>query len=119
MQVWLELRLVVPLRGIHELVYQGMALFAPKDISPTQHHTPATHSTPEVFFAHDGKFLGEGYWYLNTIYRREKARGYSGLEDLWSPGVLRLTLAPGQTVNFDCTTDPIEFPRVLDQAEQQ
>ena len=117
--VELEVRPLLALRGIHELMYQWNAPLSPQDISPTQHHIPATHSTPEVFFAHDGKFLGEGYWYLNTIYRREKERGYSGLEDLWSPGVVRFTLAPGQTVNFVCSTDPIELPRVLDQAEGQ
>lgn len=115
----LEVRPLLALRGIHELMYQWNAPLAPQNISPTQHHIPATHSTPEVFFAHDGKFLGEGYWYLNTIYRREKERGYSGLEDLWSPGVVRFTLAPGQTVNFVCSTDPIDLPKVLDEADRQ
>ena len=115
----LEVRPLLALRGIHELMYQWNAPLVPQSISPTQHHIPATHSTPEVFFAHDGKFLGEGYWYLNTIYRREKERGYSGLEDLWSPGVVRFTLAPGQTVNFVCSTDPIDLPKVLDEADRQ
>jgi predicted glycogen debranching enzyme len=117
--VELEVRPLLALRGIHELMYQWNAPLVPQAISPTQHHIPATHSTPEVFFAHDGKFLGEGYWYLNTIYRREKERGYSGLEDLWSPGVVRFTLAPGQTVNFVCSTDPIDLPKVLDEADRQ
>jgi predicted glycogen debranching enzyme len=117
--VELEVRPLLALRGIHELMYQWNAPLVPQNLTPSHHHIPATHSTPEVFFAHDGKFLGEGYWYLNTIYRREKERGYSGLEDLWSPGVVRFTLAPGQTVNFVCSTDPINLQTVLDKADLQ
>jgi predicted glycogen debranching enzyme len=117
--VELEVRPLFALRGIHELMYQWNAPLAPEQVAPGHHHIRATHATPEVFFAHDGKFAGEGYWYLNTIYRREQERGYSGLEDLWSPGVVRFALAPGQTVNFVCSTDPIDLPRVLDEAERQ
>jgi len=115
----LEVRPLLALRGIHELMYQWNAPLGAHDLSPNHHRIPATHSTPEVFFAHDGKFLGEGYWYLNTIYRREQERGYSGLEDLWSPGVVRFTLAPGQTVNFVCSTDPIHLPTSLERADRQ
>jgi predicted glycogen debranching enzyme len=115
----LEVRPLLALRGIHDLMYQWNGALAPETLGPGHHHVRATHATPEVFFAHDGKFAGEGYWYLNTIYRREQERGYSGLEDLWSPGVVRFTLAPGQTVNFACSTDPIDLPRVLADADLQ
>jgi predicted glycogen debranching enzyme len=114
-----EIRPLFALRGIHELMYQWNAALAPQNLSPTHHHIPATHATPEAFFAHDGKFTGEGYWYLNSIYRREQERGYSGLEDLWSPGVVRYTLAPGQTVHFVCSTDPIDLDRARKTAEKQ
>jgi predicted glycogen debranching enzyme len=117
--VELEVRPLFALRGIHELMYQWNAPLAPEQLGPGHHYIKATHATPEVFFAHDGKFAGEGYWYLNTIYRREQERGYSGLEDLWSPGVVRFALAPGQTVNFVCSTDPIDLPRVLAEADRQ
>jgi predicted glycogen debranching enzyme len=117
--VELEVRPLLAMRGIHELMYQWNAPLMPQEVATGHHHIAATHSTPEMFFAHDGKFVGEGYWYLNTIYRREKERGYSGLEDLWSPGVLRFTLTPGQTVNFVCSTDPIELSGVLARAEEQ
>jgi predicted glycogen debranching enzyme len=115
----LEVRPLFALRGIHELMYQWNAPLAPEQLGPGHHHIKATHATPEVFFAHDGKFAGEGYWYLNTIYRREQERGYSGLEDLWSPGVVRFALAPGQTVNFVCSSDPIDLARVLAEADRQ
>ena len=117
--VELEVRPLFALRGIHELMYQWNAPLTPQNLSPTHHHIPATHATPEAFFAHDGKFVGEGYWYLNSIYRREQERGYSGLEDLWSPGVVRYALMPGQTVHFVCSTDPIELERVTEAARLQ
>src|SRR5204862_4062169 len=117
--VELEVRPLFALRGMHELMYQWNAPLNPEALSDRHHHIKATHATPEVFFAHDGKFTGEGYWYLNTIYRREQERGYSGLEDLWSPGVVRFTLLPGQTVYFACSTDPIDLPRVRESAKQQ
>jgi predicted glycogen debranching enzyme len=115
----LEVRPLFALRGIHELMYQWNAPLVPENLAPAHHRIRATHATPEVFFAHDGKFVGEGYWYLNSIYRREQERGYSGLEDLWSPGAVRFTLAPGQTVHFACSTDPIELPRVVERAHKQ
>jgi predicted glycogen debranching enzyme len=117
--VELEVRPLLALRGMHELMYQWNAPLAPMSLAPGHHHIAATRSTPEVFFAHDGKFIGEGYWYLNTIYRRETERGYRGLEDLWSPGMVRFTLAPGQTVHFVFSTDPIDLPTVLERADRQ
>lgn len=117
--VEMEVRPLFALRGIHELMYQWNAALVPQNLSPSHHHIPATHATPEAFFAHDGRFISEGYWYLNTIYRREPERGYSGLEDLWSPGTIRFTIAPGQTVHFACSTDPIDLDRVKSVAIRQ
>src|SRR5438132_6376632 len=86
-----------------------------------QHHRiPPTSRTPEVFFAHDGAFDAEASsWYFNTIYRREQERGYAGLEDLWCPGAVKWKLAPGQSVHFVCSMDPIDLPKVLAKAETQ
>lgn len=117
--VELEVRPLFALRPIHEIMYQWNGNLAPQELSKGHHQIKATHATPEAFFAHDGRFTGEGYWYLNTIYRRENERGYSGLEDLWSPGVVRFTLAPGQTVHFACSTEPIDLPRIIAAAEKQ
>jgi predicted glycogen debranching enzyme len=80
---------------------------------------PATARTPEVFFAHTGTFEPEASWYVNNIYRREFERGYLGMEDLWSPGIIRFTLAPGQPVNFICSSDPIDLERALERADWQ
>lgn len=117
--VQFELRPLLALRGIHELGYQCNARFVVERRKPGHHRLAPTRKTPEFFFAHDGDFKHEPTWYLNTIYRREPERGYAGLEDLWMPGVVRWTLSPGQTVNFICSTEPVDLVEALHRADQQ
>jgi len=115
----LELRPLFALRPIHELMYQWNGRLGAEVHPSGCLRIPPSSRTPEVFFAHDGKFDGEAHWYLNTIYRREQERGYGGLEDLWSPGVVRWTLSPGQTVHFVCSADPVELGRVVSEKGRQ
>jgi predicted glycogen debranching enzyme len=124
-----ELRPLLALRPIHDLMYQwnGRLTVESAPVAPTRqgnvhgysqshsHRVPATGRTPEVFFAHDGTFDPQATWYFNTIYRREQERGYRGLEDLWMPGVVRYALAPGKTVYFACSADPIDLAAVVKQ----
>lgn len=116
----LELRPLLALRPIHELMFQwngplhvesGSGNGAAPDASG-RFWVPATSRTPEVYFAHDGEFSRETVWYLNTIYRREQERGYAGLEDLWMPGVVRATVLPGHSVRLICSTAPIDLKSV-------
>ena len=118
--VELHLRPTFALRGIHDLTYQwnGQLSVETRD-DGTAHRIPPTGRTPEVFFAHDGAFEDGPHWYLNTIYRREQQRGYAGLEDVWCPGVVRWSLRPGQTVSFACSTDPVDLPRAVVDAESR
>lgn len=115
----LELRPLFALRGIHELSYQWNGRLDAESRSPDHHRIPPTSRTPEAFFAHDGTFEQAGCWYMSTIYRRESERGYAGLEDLWMPGVVRLTLSPGQTVHFVCSTEPIDLAAAIARVEKQ
>ena len=119
--VELSLRPLLALRGIHDLMYQwnGRLFAENKSKLPGQLHVPPTTRTPEVFFAHDGAFESCPDWYLATIYRREKERGYSGLEDLWTPGMVKWQLTPGQSVHFVCSLDPIDLEKVLTRAREQ
>ena len=89
----------------------------PADVSSV----PATARTPEVFFAHSGNFEPAADWYLNHVYRREFERGYAGMpKTLWSPGIIRLTLAcPGQPVHIICSSDPIDLERTLERVDWQ
>ena len=129
----MELRPLLALRPIHDLMYQWQGRLVVEDAPPAHakkgnvqsytasrsHRVPPTGRTPEVFFAHDGTFEPEATWYFNTIYRREQERGYSGLEDLWMPGTVRFRLAPGKTVYFACSSDPIDLARVVQQVEER
>lgn len=125
----MELRPLLALRPIHELMYQWQGRLSVEDGPPAQirqgnvhayggsrsHRVPPTGRTPEVFFAHTGEFDPASTWYFNTIYRREQERGYPGLEDLWMPGVVRFTLSPGASVYFACSSDPLDLARVIEQ----
>lgn len=114
----LELRPLFALRPIHELTFQWNASMTVERRGGHLYRVTPTTRTPEVFFAHAGTFDAAPLWYLNTIYRREEERGYSGLEDLWCPGVVRLTLAPGKVVHFACSSEPMDLAEVVQQADQ-
>ncbi len=115
--ITLELRPLLALRSIHELTYQwnGRPPVEPRDDG--QLRITPTRQSPECFLAHDGAYIPEDFWYFNTIYRKEKQRGYRGLEDLWMPAAFKWTLRPGQFVNFVISTDPIDLPQVIRAVE--
>jgi predicted glycogen debranching enzyme len=117
--VELNVRPLLALRPIHELMYQWNGPLVVEKRGKRQYRVPPTARTPEVFFAHDGAFGGQPAWYLNTIYRHEPARGYAGLEDVWSPAELRWTLYPGQAAHFVCSADPIDFDATLARVQHQ
>jgi predicted glycogen debranching enzyme len=122
LELELELRPLLALRPIHDLTYQWGGKLDAEEKPPLSGHyrVPPTSRTPEVFFAHRGTFDASGAaWYFNTIYRCEQERGYAGLEDLWCPGSIRWTLAPGESVQFVCSADPIDFAKAVEQAEAE
>jgi len=114
-----ELRPLLALRGIHQLSYQRNVRFTVETKQSGLHRVAPTSGTPEVFFAHDGQFTPEAFWYLSTVYTREQERGYAGLEDVWSPGVIRWALLPGETVRFVCSTDPVDVAGAMERLERQ
>jgi len=116
--VTLEVKTLLALPGIHELMFQWNSRLAAESKRNGLVRVPASTRTPEVFFAHNGVFRAEPHWYLNAIYRRENERGYSGLEDLWKPGTFQWTLSPGQTAHLVCSTEPVELDRVLGDLER-
>jgi glycogen debranching enzyme len=50
-------------------------------------------------------FTPSGVWYWNFLYRVERRRGLDDLEDLYLPGVFRLTLQPGESLTLIATTE--------------
>lgn len=117
--IGMELRPLLALRPIHELMQQWNGRLLLEARGEQQHRLAATSRTPEVFMAHTGVCQTAPDWYLNHVYRREIERGYASMEDLWSPGLTRFTLPPGQPMHFVCSTDPIDLERVLERADWQ
>jgi predicted glycogen debranching enzyme len=52
-----------------------------------------------------GRIEPDPDWWYHFEYPRERERGLDHYEDLWTPGVVRVTLAPGQTVGVIVSTD--------------
>ena len=109
----LSVRPLLALRSVHTLTYQWNGRLLVETHAKNQIRIPATSRTPEVFIAHDGAFRTSSHWYLNQIYRLEERRGYSALEDLWTPGVVRFVLEPGQSTHLACSAEPIDWPRAM------
>ncbi len=51
-------------------------------------------------------FTPSGVWYWNFLYRVERERGLDFIEDLYLPGVFRMSLEPGQSLTLIATTEP-------------
>lgn len=119
--VQLEIEPLFALRGIHDLMFQWSGrLEAELPIDAEDPiRIPATSRTPEVYFAHDGEFAPKPCWYLSTIYRRERERGYAGLEDLWMPGVVKFSLQPGKTVHFAVSTERVNLSAAVAAIQKQ
>jgi predicted glycogen debranching enzyme len=115
----LEIRPLFALRAIHELNHQWDGKLLPESRGKGMHKIPATTRTPEVFFGHTGTFEQQPNWYLNTVYRRETERGYAGMEDVWSPGLIKFTLLAGQSAHFACSADPFELDVAIEQSHMQ
>ena len=105
----LAVRPMLALRSVHALTYQWNGRLRIEKYAKNQIHILATSRTPEVFIAHDGTFTNASHWYLNQIYRLEERRGYAGLEDVWTPGIVRFALEPGQTTHLVCSAEPIDW----------
>ena len=58
--------------------------------------------------ANRGGFHCQPDWHRNLRHREEARRGLDDREDLFRPGVFRLTLIPGDSVVFACSTDATE-----------
>ena len=53
----------------------------------------------------------------SVVYRIERSRGYESEGPLWSPGVIRVRLAPGQEAGFIASVEEWDVVRALNVAE--
>ena len=62
-------------------------------------------------------FTSTGVWYWNFVYRTERERGLDFTEDLYMPGIFRMTLQAGQSLTLIATAEPVgEVDRYVDAA---
>jgi predicted glycogen debranching enzyme len=69
-----------------------------------------------------GGFDAKADWHWRFRHRVEGARGLDDVEDLLSPGVFRVTLAPGETATFVCSTRdvvPLAGEPLLERARRR
>jgi len=67
----------------------------------------ATAAEPEVTITAPGAtWEAAGDWWRNFEYAEERARGFDFVEDLFTPGVVRRTLAPGESFAVVLSTLP-------------
>lgn len=102
------------LRPQRDLTYQWQGRLSAEKRTRQEYRIPATHRTPEVFFATDGLFDPKGCWYYNTIYRGSAEGENGGLEDLWSPGFVTWTMKAGDVAHFVCSTEPVTVSGALE-----
>ena len=68
-------------------------------------YQPYPDQPPAYIYAADASWEAAPDWYYNFQYPREEERGLDHSEDLFTPGHLRLRLAPGATAGVLATTE--------------
>jgi predicted glycogen debranching enzyme len=99
--VRLELRPLLAYREEHALQRENQAL------RPEAHRAgddvivwPYPALPPLAMRVPGAEFSGDGIWYRQFEYARERERGLDFQEDLWSPGSFSTTLAPRRSAAF-------------------
>jgi predicted glycogen debranching enzyme len=119
--VELVVRPLIALRPIHELSYRSAGRFEPPNVDASTGTIRIIESGEPrrtVHVAHDGTFAASPDWYLSTVYRRERERGYAAQEDLWTPGVITLPLAPGKRAKIAFSLAPVDLQRTKHRLRQ-
>ena len=87
-------RPLLALRSIHGLTRAHGAMIQRVQMRPREVSVQPIRNLPPVVFRHQGIFVGTPDWWHRFEYLAEQDRGLDFQEDLWSPGVFRITLEP-------------------------
>jgi len=87
-------RPLLAMRDHHGLTHVHGAMIQRVLLRPREVCVQPLRSLPKVVFRHAGTFVGSPDWWHRFEYLDEQDRGLEFQEDLWSPGVFRLTLQP-------------------------
>jgi len=60
-----------------------------------------------ISHAHSLQWIEESYWYYQFEYTKEKARGYDYLEDLFSPGVMKIPFNNRTEIIVACSIESV------------
>jgi predicted glycogen debranching enzyme len=104
--VELLLRPFFAVRDYHALQHANAAVHRDAAFKDDTLAVQAYDGTPTVFLNVPGaRFDPAPAWYYRFQYREEQARGLDFEEDLFTHGVLRVTLAPGASLSVIASTD--------------
>ncbi len=101
----LELRPLLAMRSFHELVHEHGAMVQRVEMRQNEVSVKPVPALPRVVFRHRGVFVGSPDWWRLFEYLAEQTRGLDFQEDLWTPGVFRHEMQPGQSVHLVCAVD--------------
>lgn len=91
----ISVRPLLALRPHHGLTHAHGAMIQRVQMRPREVTVRPVRELPQVVFQHHGVFVGTPDWWHRFEYLAEQDRGLEFQEDLWSPGVFRITLEPG------------------------
>ena len=103
--VTLELRPFVAGRDYHALRHADDAIPPTRVEGCTLRVGPLAEETMLHLLVPGGEFEAVGAeWWHDFEYERERERGFGHREDLWTPGVMRVRLAPGERIGVIAST---------------
>jgi predicted glycogen debranching enzyme len=90
----LEIRPLIAFRDYHQTTHANNAIRRDVDQSPGVATVTPYQGLPSLHFAHNAESVDpSGLWFYNFEYERERERGLDYVEDLFSPMLLRFSLA--------------------------
>jgi predicted glycogen debranching enzyme len=102
--VELELRPLCTYRDYHSHARGGWSLDVKEEGSGCK-VTPFAAARPYWLRIDHGAFQHAPDWYWNFYHRAEAERGLDSMEDLFSPGIFRATLTPGEALTLTITDE--------------
>lgn len=118
----LELRPLLAYREADALTQENMALDPRVERLANGMRSRPYPDLPALtigFAARAQRFEADPVWYRHIEYRKELERGYAGLEDNFSPGWFRVSIAPGAPVVLVATIgEPVADPAALWASEE-
>lgn len=103
----LALRPLLALRPFHSLMREHGSMIHSVELRQGEVRVRPVPTLPRVVFGHAATFIGSPDWWRKFEYLLEQQRGLDFEEDLWTPGVFTLTLAPGQSSHFVVALDAL------------